>query len=381
MVSSSCCEEFDPRPGKPGLFPGCGAPPVEAGRAAARLELGVRVVKCIVEKLMGNRQNASIEKDDLLQEGYVEMLCTLDREPPVNGFPLDKRIARNVSTQLYRYINKLKREYRYAQRGSQKAIRDADVGNQAGGVDGRILEDCQGWASAKIAPSVKNHDFPNCDNFIYRGWLRGAVSVIRDETGYSPKELGEIEFYIRPVLDALVAPRYYSPDPHTAAALPGWGFSSRTGIPTHYFDDPLGVRRSMYERHATLFSRVDRQEELRHLELGVTWFPVPKLPGDAPVWCSGLAWLRLGVKPLRCAPYRPEDAREQLNEEERRVRRRWAGIVRKWGATIGPVRAGSVWGLPDYGAEHGAWDERSGGRCGTEFEKVGPSEGKINFPS
>ena len=143
------------------------------------------VVETIAATLLRTGQNPFIEKDDLLQVGYAELIRTIDR--PENGaLALEKRIARNSKTAMIRFIEGERRERRYVQQGKRKAIRDtrAALGRPAGESDNRTLE--------SVAP---------IDEFLYPEWLLGSVSVCHLGRAYVfdelqncdlPQELAEI---------------------------------------------------------------------------------------------------------------------------------------------------------------------------------------------
>ena len=129
-------------------------------RRRKAIESGMVVVECVVARLLRHRQKTFIEKDDLLQIGYAQMIATVDRRA-VGNLPLEKRIARNVKTVLIRHIKYVQREYRYSQRGNQKAIRDTDAGNQAGDVDGGL--DSYGrseWEDGNLSGGKPEQEIP-----------------------------------------------------------------------------------------------------------------------------------------------------------------------------------------------------------------------------
>ncbi len=143
------------------------------------------VVETIAATLLRAGQYPFIEKDDLLQVGYAELIRTIDR--PENGaLALEKRIARNSKTAMIRFIEGERRERRYVQQGKRKAIRDtrAALGRLASERDNRALE--------SVAP---------IDEFLYPDWLLGSVSVCHLGRAYVfdelqncdlPQELAEI---------------------------------------------------------------------------------------------------------------------------------------------------------------------------------------------
>jgi hypothetical protein len=145
------------------------------------------VVETIAATLLRTGQNPFIEKDDLLQVGYAELIRTIDR--PENGaLALEKRIARNSKTAMIRFIEGERRERRYVQEGKKKAMRDtrAALGRPASESDSRALE--------SVAPK-------SVDEFLYPDWLLGSVSVCHLGRAYVfdelqncnlPQELAEI---------------------------------------------------------------------------------------------------------------------------------------------------------------------------------------------
>jgi hypothetical protein len=68
--------------------------------------------RIVVQKLAGvllrRGQAPCVEKDELVQVGYAELMNTIDR-PPVGQLPLEKRIARNCKTVMLRFIAKQRR--------------------------------------------------------------------------------------------------------------------------------------------------------------------------------------------------------------------------------------------------------------------------------
>jgi hypothetical protein len=145
------------------------------------------VVETIAATLLRAGQNPFIEKDDLLQVGYVELIRTIDR--PENGaLPLEKRIARNCRTAMIRFVEGERRERRYVRQGEMKAIRDtrAALGRPASESEKRALE--------SVGPNP-------ADDFLYPDWLLGSVSVCHLGRAYVfdelqncdlPQELAEI---------------------------------------------------------------------------------------------------------------------------------------------------------------------------------------------
>jgi hypothetical protein len=156
----------------------------------AAIELAGQVVENLANTLLTWKQAASIERDDLVSVGMIEAIRTVDRDlgrADSTHFPLDKQIARNAKTVMLRFIRGEKREARYRQHGNAKAIRDTDPGTLAGDVDGG-----DETTPAKIPLSARNRDFPNTDEFVYRGWLRGSIQMGQDGCGYFFKDPGEI---------------------------------------------------------------------------------------------------------------------------------------------------------------------------------------------
>lgn len=278
------------------------------------------VVETNVGKLLWKRQNTSLEKDDLLQVGYVEMIHSIDR-PAVGPLPLDKRITRNVQTAVFRYIAKELRERRYSQRGGQKAIRDTDAGNQAGDVDGGLDEHgvdayADGnTAPARVPPSIKNRDFPNSDDFVYRSWLRGSVSVYREA------------FMVSRPYDELGNRLRYPRLSHV------YGF--RPLAPKELYIQTL-----LDNFSARWISAQIRTRETRKL---VDSDVHPAFPWESSWHKAGTTWQispKSGVRIVRI--HRPRGSESRL-----------ARTLLEWGATIGPVRAGSVFGLPK--SDYRAW--------------------------
>ena len=171
------------------------------------IEQHIIVVETTAGALLRAGQSPAIQKDDLLQVGYAELIRTVDR-PGIGALALDKRIARNCKTAMIRFIEDERREWRYVQQGREKAIRDtrAVLGRPAGDTSFREV----------------------AEEFIYPDWLRGSVSVCRrtradlfDEiqgcdlpeelaeiihrVGYEFKEIPEMarRFYMRSKLDCL----------------------------------------------------------------------------------------------------------------------------------------------------------------------------------
>jgi hypothetical protein len=171
------------------------------------------VVETIAATLVRAGQNPFIEKDDLLQVGYAELIRTIDRRE--NGaLALEKRIARNCKTVMIRFIERELRERRYVQHGKLKAVRDnrAALGRPASESDNR---------GESVAPNP-------AEEFLYPEWLLGAVSVCHLERAYVfedlqkcdlPRELadiahrvgyqfkqipeGALRSYVRPKLECL----------------------------------------------------------------------------------------------------------------------------------------------------------------------------------
>jgi hypothetical protein len=172
------------------------------------------VVEMIVGALLRAGQSPAIQRDDLLQIGYEELIRTIDR--PANGtLALDKRIARNCKTAMIRFIEDERREWRYVHQGRKKVLRDtrAGIGLPAS------------KAAARPAESAAREA---ADEFIFPDWLCGSVSVYRRRPGHLldelqgcdlPEELAEIahrvgyqfkpiperglRFHMRPILECL----------------------------------------------------------------------------------------------------------------------------------------------------------------------------------
>ena len=149
-----------------------------ANRHGSREELieqNLIVVETIAGTLLRAGQNPFIEKDDLLQVGYAELIRTADR--PANGaLALEKRIARNCKTAMLRFIEEEHRERRYVQQGRMKAIRDTRAAS------GRPASDSDSWATASLAKDA-------AEEFRYPDWLLGSMSVCRLERAYLTDEL------------------------------------------------------------------------------------------------------------------------------------------------------------------------------------------------
>lgn len=165
------------------------------------------VVEMIAGTLLRAGQNSAIQKDDLLQIGYLELIRTIDRGA-TGALAIEKRIARNCKTAMIRFIEDESREWRYAQQGRRKAIRDTRAAfGQPFGDD--TLQDA-------------------VEEFCYPDWLRGSVTVYRCARAHTgqeiqgcdlPEELAEIahgvgyklkhiperdwRYYARPVLECL----------------------------------------------------------------------------------------------------------------------------------------------------------------------------------
>lgn len=188
------------------------------------IEQNLIVVETIAGTLLRAGQNPFIEKDDLLQVGYAELIRTVDR--PANGtLALEKRVSRNCKTAMIRFIEGERRERRYVQQGRMKTIRDtrAASGRPPGESDNRETESLAADAAVE---------------FLYPDWLLGSVSVCRLERAYVinelqncdlPRELAEIahrvgyqfkhiqgralRFYMRSKLDCL---KYAPSNPRTS---------------------------------------------------------------------------------------------------------------------------------------------------------------------
>lgn len=192
------------------------------------------VVETITGTLLRAGQNSAIQKDDLLQAGYAEMIRTIDRQQ-AGALALDKRIARNCKTAIIRFIRCELREQRYVQQGWHKAIRDTRVAlgvpNTAGHIkveerDAETEIQLEEQAAAFVGDADESAEPPAADEFVYRDWLRGFVPVFRargdhfDEVQRCdlPEELAEIAHGIgyrfvgeccahtRPVLECLRQP-------------------------------------------------------------------------------------------------------------------------------------------------------------------------------
>ena len=65
------------------------------------------VVDHIANRLMAMGQPANVERDDIVQDGYCEMIRTIDATPCPNGIDLTGRIAANVRRTMVRRLVKL----------------------------------------------------------------------------------------------------------------------------------------------------------------------------------------------------------------------------------------------------------------------------------
>jgi len=165
------------------------------------------VVETIAGTLLRAGQNPTIQKDDLLQVGYLELIRTIDRRA-TGALAIEKRIARNCRTAMIRFIEDESRERRYVQQGRRKSIRDTRA------VFGQSSREEVVHEAA--------------EEFCYPGWLRGSAMVYRcarahvwDEVqgcdlpeelaaiahgvGYKLKHIPERDwrYYARPVLECL----------------------------------------------------------------------------------------------------------------------------------------------------------------------------------
>jgi hypothetical protein len=133
------------------------------------------VVETIAATLLRAGQNPFIEKDDLLQVGYAELIRTIDR-PPNGALALEKRIARNCRTAMIRFVESERRERRYVEQGKMKAIRDTRA------VLGRPVTEGESGAEDTAAPEA-------AEEFRYPDWLLGSVSVCHLGRAYVFNEL------------------------------------------------------------------------------------------------------------------------------------------------------------------------------------------------
>lgn len=181
-----------------------------SGSASERDELIGRhlaVVETIAGTLLRAGQNPGIQKDDLLQVGYLELIRTIDRRP-TGALEIEKRIARNCRTAMIRFLEYENRQRRYVQQGRRKAIRDT--------------------RAAFGRPFSEDVLQEAAEEFSYPDWLCGSTSVCRstraevsDElqgcnlpeelaeialsVGYQPKHIPERDWrhYARPILECL----------------------------------------------------------------------------------------------------------------------------------------------------------------------------------
>jgi hypothetical protein len=188
------------------------------------IEQHLMVVETIAGALLRAGQNPAIQKNDLLQVGYAEMIRTIDR--PANGaLALDKRIARNARTAMLRFIEHERRERRYVQQGKRSAIRDtrAELGQPAGEVVFResaeefIFPDWL-WGSRPVYRRTRAYlldEIQGCD-------LPEELAEIAHRMGYQFKPIPErgLRSCMRPVLECLRRP------------LPGRRLTAKAAIPT-----------------------------------------------------------------------------------------------------------------------------------------------------
>ena len=192
---------------------GLGATPGGRSRRDELIQQHLIVVETIAGALLRAGQDPAIQKTDLLQVGYAEMIRTIDR-PAIGALALDKRIARNSKTAMIRFIGDERRERRYVQQGREKVIRDTRVGI--------------GMPVRQAAARAAELAVQEADDFIFPDWLCGSVSVYRRRHGHLldelqgcdlPEELAEIahrvgyqlkpiperglRFYMRPMLECL----------------------------------------------------------------------------------------------------------------------------------------------------------------------------------
>ncbi len=183
---------------------------LSSGSGSERDELIGRhlvVVEMIAGTLLRAGQNSAIQKDDLLQVGYLELIRTIDRGA-TGALAIEKRIARNCRTAMIRFLEAESRERRYVQQGGRKAIRDT---------------------RAAFGQPLRDHTVQEAvEEFCYPGWLRGSVMVYRCALAHVwdevqgcdlPEELAEIahgvgyklkhiperdwRYYARPALECL----------------------------------------------------------------------------------------------------------------------------------------------------------------------------------
>ena len=291
-----------------------------------RIEKGKKIVDAIAGTLA---LKTFIERGDVVSVGVIQAITTIDRGP-ANDLPLDKAIARDCKTVMLRFIKRAKKHYRYSQRGSEKAIRDTDTGNQSGDVDGgqwddpEITEGVTGdpnpdiadVAPAKIAPSVRNHDFPNIDGFIYKAWLRGSVSVRREYRGT-----------LTPWFCSVCLTQ------HPASTNHEWtqGYSFKKLDPLEFCIRPVLGCMSQWTPYQFVLWRAG------HLvrDHGLT--------GEDPH--AAYIWEASFKKPKTRWVISPASGVKEIRGREREGTRGHARAVKAWGETIGPVRCGS-----------GAWD-------------------------
>jgi len=186
------------------------------------------VVETIAGKLLQRGQNASIEKGDLLQVGYAEMIGTIDR-PPVGELPLDKRIARNCKTIMLRFITGRLREWRYFQQGKHEVIRDTHEAlglpitakyiraREEAAEEEEAVEEALAESTSYESASPETGE----EEFIYLDWLRGFDSVFRNIRAHHieeiqecdlPEELAEIAHRIGYQLKELAFPHWRGPN-------------------------------------------------------------------------------------------------------------------------------------------------------------------------
>lgn len=181
---------------------------LSSGSGSERYELIGRhlvVVEMIAGTLLRAGQNSAIQKDDLLQVGYLELVRTIGRRS-TGALAIEKRIARNCRTAMIRFIEDEGRHRKYVQEGRRKTIRDTRTGfGQIFRDD--VLQEAAGefWYPDWLRGSASVHRTSRAEvwDAVQRCDLPAELAEIAHGVGYKPKHIPERDwrYYARPALE------------------------------------------------------------------------------------------------------------------------------------------------------------------------------------